>query len=102
VYTKVSIFFNFGTTGASSGEQTYYWDDVDFGNGSVVTTSIFEIIANSPQHTILEDLIILAGLNLLLTAPVLFTVFAPTDAMRLSPCFRPIWSQRLPLILPVN
>ena len=80
VYTKVSIFFNFGTTGASSGEQTYYWDDVDFGNGSVVTTSIFEIIANSPQHTILEDLIILAGLNLLLTAPVLFTVFAPTDA----------------------
>ncbi|MBN1340767.1 MAG: hypothetical protein JXA03_15670 [Bacteroidales bacterium] len=28
-YNKASIFFNFGTTGA---DETYYWDDVDFGN----------------------------------------------------------------------
>ncbi len=27
-YNKVSIFFNFGTTGADAGEKTYYWDDV--------------------------------------------------------------------------
>jgi len=30
-YNKASIFFNFGTTGAAAGEQTYFWDDVDFG-----------------------------------------------------------------------
>lgn len=27
-YNKASIFFNFGTTGAQAGEQTYYWDDM--------------------------------------------------------------------------
>lgn len=27
-YNKVSIFFNFGTTGADAGAQTYFWDDV--------------------------------------------------------------------------
>lgn len=31
-YNKVSIFFNFGTTGAMAGEKTYYWDDVRFGS----------------------------------------------------------------------
>ncbi|MFK8102406.1 MAG: T9SS type A sorting domain-containing protein, partial [Saprospiraceae bacterium] len=30
-YQKVSIFFNFGTDGATAGEKTYYWDDVYFG-----------------------------------------------------------------------
>ena len=30
-YNKLSIFFNFGTTGAMAGEKTYYWDDVKFG-----------------------------------------------------------------------
>ena len=30
-YNKASIFFNFGTTGAQAGEQTYYWDDIYFG-----------------------------------------------------------------------
>ncbi|TAE61694.1 MAG: T9SS C-terminal target domain-containing protein [Bacteroidetes bacterium] len=29
-YDKVSIFFNFGTTGTAAGEKTYYWDDVEF------------------------------------------------------------------------
>jgi uncharacterized surface protein with fasciclin (FAS1) repeats len=35
-YDKVSIFFNFGTTGAMAGEKTYYWDDIEFlgGGGS--------------------------------------------------------------------
>ncbi len=30
-YDKVSIFFNFGTDGATAGEKTYYWDDIMFG-----------------------------------------------------------------------
>ncbi len=30
-YNKASIFFNFGVTGASAGERTYYFDDVKFG-----------------------------------------------------------------------
>ena len=29
-YDKASIFFNFGTDGATAGEKTYYWDDVQF------------------------------------------------------------------------
>lgn len=29
-YNKASIFFNFGTTGGDAGEQTYYWDYMDF------------------------------------------------------------------------
>jgi hypothetical protein len=30
-YNRVSVFFNFGTTGAVAGVQTYYFDDVAFG-----------------------------------------------------------------------
>ena len=30
-YNKVSIFFNFGVTGATAGAKTYYFDDVAFG-----------------------------------------------------------------------
>lgn len=30
-YNMASIFFNFGTDGATAGEQTYYFDDVSFG-----------------------------------------------------------------------
>lgn len=33
-YNLATIFFNFGTTGADAGEQTYYWDDVEFGGDS--------------------------------------------------------------------
>ncbi|MEL6864790.1 MAG: hypothetical protein AAFP19_10235, partial [Bacteroidota bacterium] len=32
-YDKISIFFNFGTTGADAGEKTYYWDDIQFAGG---------------------------------------------------------------------
>lgn len=35
-YKKLSIFFNFGVTGATAGEKTYYFDDVKF--GSIVTS----------------------------------------------------------------
>jgi len=37
VYTKASIFFNFGTEGSAAGEQTYYWDDFAFGDGEPVS-----------------------------------------------------------------
>ncbi|MFZ4522575.1 MAG: T9SS type A sorting domain-containing protein [Bacteroidales bacterium] len=30
-YKKLSVFFNFGTTGAAAGTKTYYFDDVVFG-----------------------------------------------------------------------
>ena len=32
-YDKAVIFFNFGTTGAAAGAQTFYFDDVDVGPG---------------------------------------------------------------------
>ncbi|WP_405233125.1 carbohydrate binding domain-containing protein, partial [Lentisalinibacter salinarum] len=32
-YSKVSIFFNFGTDGATAGEKTYYFDDIAVGPG---------------------------------------------------------------------
>jgi hypothetical protein len=36
-YNKASIFFNFGTEGSVTGEQTYYWDNIEFdGEGPVV------------------------------------------------------------------
>ncbi len=34
-YDKVSIFFNFGTDGATAGTKTYYWDDVSFVDSAV-------------------------------------------------------------------
>jgi uncharacterized surface protein with fasciclin (FAS1) repeats/ribosomal protein L28 len=79
VYNKASVFFNFGTTGAEAGEQTYYWDDLYFGT-PVTTNSVFDIIAGSEVHTTLETAIILAGLEETLTNDGPFTVFAPTDA----------------------
>ena len=39
-FNMASIFFNFGTSGATSGEQTYYFDDVSF--GTPLSTSSFE------------------------------------------------------------
>ncbi|MEM7660211.1 MAG: T9SS type A sorting domain-containing protein, partial [Bacteroidota bacterium] len=32
-------FFNFGTDGATAGEQTYYWDEVKFGEDTMVSIS---------------------------------------------------------------
>ncbi|MEI6173626.1 MAG: hypothetical protein WCR01_07715 [Bacteroidota bacterium] len=31
IYKKLSVFFNFGTTGAAAGTKTYYCDDIAFG-----------------------------------------------------------------------
>jgi Ig-like domain CHU_C associated/Secretion system C-terminal sorting domain len=38
-YNKVSIFFNFGVTGATAGERIYYFDDVKFGPATVTPPS---------------------------------------------------------------
>lgn len=42
-YNMASIFFNFGTDGATAGEKTYYFDDVYFGPASTNTTTIQNI-----------------------------------------------------------
>ena len=47
-YNKASIFFNFGTTGAQAGEQTYYWDDVYFG----VYTDVKDLNAANNQVSV--------------------------------------------------
>ena len=44
VYDKISIFFNFGTTGAMAGEQTYFWDDMVF--GQLVAVEVLDAAAN--------------------------------------------------------
>jgi beta-glucanase (GH16 family) len=48
-YNKVSIFFNFGTDGATAGNKTYYFDDIDVlagtgggGGGNAATLTDFE------------------------------------------------------------
>ena len=41
VFDKATIFFNFGTNGATAGEKTYYFDDVQMGTG--VSTGPFNI-----------------------------------------------------------
>lgn len=79
IYTKASIFFNFDTPGSATGEQTYYWDDVTFGEGATPPTTVYSIIANSPDHTTLKSLIDLAELDGALMGEGPFTVFAPTD-----------------------
>lgn len=58
-YNKASIFFNFGTTGAQAGEQTYYWDDMEFtGTGPVVkplaASDVQENFENDGYSTIPE------------------------------------------------
>ena len=46
----------------------------------IVTTTVWDIIQNSPDHTTLELAILTAGLDGALSGPGPFTVFAPTDA----------------------
>ena len=46
----------------------------------IIQTSVWDIIVNSPDHTTLEAVVGLAGLDGLLDGPGSFTVFAPTDA----------------------
>lgn len=41
VYGKASIFFNFGTAGAATGEETYYFDNVAFGDFVLTNENLF-------------------------------------------------------------
>lgn len=51
-YNKVSVFFNFGITGAQAGEKTYYFDDMEFdssgsgGTGETPQTITFDAISD--------------------------------------------------------
>ncbi|MCO6479360.1 MAG: fasciclin domain-containing protein, partial [Phaeodactylibacter sp.] len=72
-YDKISIFFNFQAEGV--GEQTYYWDDVEFG----ARVTVVDIVVNSPDHNTLETAVIEAQLADDLSGAGPFTVFAPTD-----------------------
>jgi hypothetical protein len=52
-YEKASIFFNFGTDGATAGSKTYYWDNVEFLPGDttpVVVDSISDYCATYTTH----------------------------------------------------
>ncbi len=52
----------------------------DDGSCAYPASSVFDIIASSEVHTVLENLVIAAGLDSTLTFDGDFTVFAPTDA----------------------
>jgi len=46
-YDKASIFFNFGVSGASAGELTFYWDDMMFGPRYLTTFNVYMDLASS-------------------------------------------------------
>ncbi|NNE54981.1 MAG: T9SS type A sorting domain-containing protein, partial [Flavobacteriales bacterium] len=54
-YNMASIFFNFGTEGSVAGEQTYYFDDVQFGEFVVGVSNLgsthFSVFPNPTQST---------------------------------------------------
>ena len=50
VFNMASIFFNFGTDGATAGAQTYYFDDVMFGQ-PVVTLAQIDVSPNPSYDT---------------------------------------------------
>ncbi len=52
-YNKVSIFFNFGVTGATAGEKTYYFDDVAFGSGTTPPPS-FSVGFSPKSYSVYE------------------------------------------------
>lgn len=41
IYNKASIFFNFGTPGAATGEKTYYFDNIAFGDFVLSNKNLF-------------------------------------------------------------
>jgi hypothetical protein len=53
-YDKASIFFNFGTTGATAGEKIYYFDDVKFVTSSVATGATLPLDFESPSYTFVD------------------------------------------------
>ena len=78
-YNKASIFFNFGTDGATAGGPiTCYWDDMQFGAASTPTT-VYDLIAGDSDLSTLKTAIDAAGLNTMLSGNGPFTLFAPTN-----------------------
>ena len=51
-YDMVSIFFNFGTDGATAGAKTYYWDDVWFGMPTGVVLSQIDLPVTFEDSTV--------------------------------------------------
>ena len=62
-YSKASIFFNFGTTGAMAGQKTYYWDDVEFlpGGGGPMKDQIDLPVTFEDTATVDYDLVDFGG-----------------------------------------
>ena len=53
-YTKASIFFNFGVTGAVAGEKTYYFDDMAFGTATLPVKLMHFDAARSGEAVVLQ------------------------------------------------
>ncbi len=49
-YKKLSVFFNFGTTGATAGTKTYYCDDIEFGGSGPTSINVTFQVQN-PDST---------------------------------------------------
>jgi len=78
VYSKATVFFNFGAEPGTAGDQTFYWDDLQFGAAPEPFT-VYDVIANSDDHETLETALGAAELVDALNGAGPFTVFAPTD-----------------------
>jgi hypothetical protein len=55
-YDRISIFFNFGTTGAAAGEKTYYFDDVAVGAPTGGAGIIPEAVVYATDPSVVRDL----------------------------------------------
>jgi hypothetical protein len=54
-YTRLSIFFNFGTTGAAAGAKTYFFDDIAVGPGDAASITP-EHVVYATDPGVVEDL----------------------------------------------
>ncbi len=79
-YNKISIFFNFGTDGATAGAQTFYFDDIDVGaggggGGGAGTGIVPQNVVYATDPGVTEDLAP-AGLDNFGSGAVFDTMFA--------------------------
>ena len=56
IYNRLSLFFNFGTTGATAGEKTYYFDDIAVGAGPGGVGIIPDHVVYATDPAVVEDL----------------------------------------------
>ena len=49
-YDMLSIFFNFGTDGATAGQKIYYYDDVQFGSPCAVSSSEDVVVCDASTY----------------------------------------------------